>query len=65
MLDKKCYYQIRGMIFDSAPGERRFSGLYRAIAAIYGRKPFNKVVSVMIALSLMIIWYLEVFIINK
>lgn len=28
--------QVKGVIFDSAPGERRFSSVYRALAAIIG-----------------------------
>lgn len=48
------------MIFDSAPGERRFLGLYRAISAIYGReKMFNKLFSALMSISLLIIWLID------
>ncbi|XP_067625541.1 transmembrane protein 53 isoform X2 [Eurosta solidaginis] len=53
--------QIRGMIFDSAPGERRILGLYRAVGAIYGkdRKPCHSITALIITLTLSIMWFVE------
>ncbi|XP_017474860.1 PREDICTED: transmembrane protein 53 [Rhagoletis zephyria] len=53
--------QIRGMIFDSAPGERRVLGLYRAVGAIYGkeRKKCHCITALIITLTLSIMWFVE------
>lgn len=53
--------QIRGMIFDSAPGERRMLGLFRAVTAIYGkeRKKCNCLAAVFITLTLSFMWFVE------
>ncbi|XP_055683953.1 transmembrane protein 53 [Lutzomyia longipalpis] len=52
--------QVWGMIFDSAPGERRFSSLYGAISAIYGReRSFNWLVSFLISATLTVMWLIE------
>lgn len=52
--------QVRGVIFDSAPGDRHMIGLYRAISAIYGKqKPLNFIVSWMITWCLLIVWFFE------
>lgn len=48
---------ICGSIYDSAPGQRRFSSLYRALAAIYGRK--TNVVPLFISVCLVCIWIVE------
>lgn len=48
---------ICGSIFDSAPGQRRFSSLYRALAAIHGRRTF--VVPLFISVCLVCIWIAE------
>ncbi|KAH8410309.1 hypothetical protein KR009_011659 [Drosophila setifemur] len=56
----KSPLQVRGVIFDSAPGERRILGLYRAITAIYGReKRFNCFTALAITLTLSIMWFVE------
>lgn len=48
------------MIFDSAPGERRYLGLYRAISEIFGKKRrFNSIISMFISISLIVIWFVE------
>lgn len=53
--------QIRGMIFDSAPGERRMLGLFRAVTAIYGRekRKCNCLAAVFITLTLSFMWFVE------
>ncbi|KAH8328731.1 hypothetical protein KR074_007850 [Drosophila pseudoananassae] len=56
----KCPLQVRGVIFDSAPGERRILGLYRAITAIYGRdKRCNCLTAIFITLTLSFMWFME------
>ncbi|XP_070854266.1 transmembrane protein 53 isoform X1 [Drosophila suzukii] len=56
----KSRLQVRGVIFDSAPGERRMLGLYRAITAIYGRgKPCNCLTALVITITLSIMWFVE------
>lgn len=54
--------QTRGMIIDSAPGERRFLGLYRAVSAIYSRdrKKFRCLTALLITITLNLSWLLEV-----
>lgn len=57
----KSPLKVRGVIFDSAPGERRMLGLYRAITAIYGReKRCNCLTALAITLTLSIMWFVEV-----
>lgn len=52
---------MQGTIFDSAPGDRKMIGLYRAISAIYGKKkPLNWAVALFATLSLLVIWFFEV-----
>ncbi|XP_075149397.1 transmembrane protein 53-A isoform X2 [Haematobia irritans] len=57
----KTPLQVRGMILDSAPGERRMLGLYRAVTAIYGkeRKKCHCVTAIIITLTLGIMWFVE------
>ncbi|XP_058986053.1 transmembrane protein 53 [Musca domestica] len=57
----KTPLQVRGMILDSAPGERRMLGLYRAVTAIYGkeRKKCHCVTAIIITLTLGIMWFFE------
>ncbi|XP_064554054.1 transmembrane protein 53 [Drosophila montana] len=56
----KSPLQVRGVIFDSAPGERRMLGLYRAITAIYGKeKRCNCLTALAITLTLSIMWFVE------
>lgn len=58
----KTPLQVRGMILDSAPGERRMLGLYRAVTAIYGkeRKKCHCITAIIITLTLGIMWFVEV-----
>lgn len=53
--------QVRGMILDSAPGDRRMLGLYRAVTAIYGkeRKNCHCFTAIIITLTLGIMWFVE------
>lgn len=52
--------QVQGTIFDSAPGDRKMIGLYRAISAIYGKqKPLNAVVALLVTVGLMVVWFFE------
>lgn len=54
---------IQGMIYDSAPGERRVMGLYRAISAIYCRDSplnrFNCMSAIFITVTLSVVWFIE------
>ncbi|KAJ3661883.1 hypothetical protein Zmor_006261 [Zophobas morio] len=53
--------QIKGVIFDSAPGKRRIVSLFRAISAILGGKPlYNIPMSVLMTMFLSMIWLYEV-----
>lgn len=49
---------ICGSIFDSAPGQRRFSSLYRALSAIYGSQR-TSIVPLFISVCLVCIWIVE------
>lgn len=52
---------IRGLIFDSAPGERRIMGIYRATSAIIGKeRRCNFLISWMITIAIVVSWSLEV-----
>lgn len=52
--------QIRGMIFDSAPGDRRFMGLFRALRVILGRdKPCGHLRSAIVSVVLICLWIVE------
>lgn len=48
---------ICGTVFDSAPGQRRFASLFRALAAIHGKRTF--VVPLFISVCLVCIWIVE------
>lgn len=53
--------QIRGVIFDSAPGERRITALFKAISAIIGGHPLtNLPMSFVITFFLSVLWFFEV-----
>nr|ACN94622.1 GA20925 [Drosophila miranda] len=61
VIKHKSPLQVRGVIFDSAPGERRMLGLYRAITAIYGKeKRCNCISALVITIGLSFLWFLEV-----
>lgn len=51
------HLNICGSIYDSAPGHRRFSSLYRALSAIYGRR--TCAVPLLISVCLVCIWIVE------
>lgn len=52
--------QIRGMIFDSAPGDRRIMGLYRALRVILGKdKPCGHLRSAIVSVVLICLWIVE------
>lgn len=54
-------FQICGIIFDSAPGDRRLLSLYRAISSIYGRdRRCSCIVSWIITLGMAAKWVAEV-----
>lgn len=56
-------FQVKGVIFDSAPGERRVLSLYRAISAIIGGHPLTNIpMSFVITFFLSVIWIVEIFI---
>lgn len=53
--------KVKGVIFDSAPGERRLTSLFRAISAILGGQPFtNLPMSFVITIFLSILWLFEI-----
>ena len=57
----KSPINICGMIFDSAPGDRRIVGLYRAITAIYGKeRRCNALLSAFMAVAAILLWTFEV-----
>ncbi|XP_052899095.1 transmembrane protein 53-B [Anopheles moucheti] len=56
----KSPINICGMIFDSAPGDRRIVGLYRAITAIYGKeRRCNTLLSALMAVAAILLWTFE------
>ncbi|EDW89836.1 transmembrane protein 53 isoform X2 [Drosophila yakuba] len=60
VMKHKSPLHVRGVIFDSAPGERRILSLYRAITAIYGRKKrCNCLAALVITITLSIMWFVE------
>lgn len=57
-----AFFQIKGVIFDSAPGKRRILSLFRAISAILGGNFwYNLPVSIFMTMFLSMIWFYEVF----
>ncbi|XP_014223542.1 transmembrane protein 53 [Trichogramma pretiosum] len=53
--------KVKGVIFDSSPGERRITSLYRAISAIVGGHPVtNLPISLVITFFLSFIWLFEI-----
>ena len=52
--------QICGMIFDSAPGNRRFFGLYKALSMILGKeRRWSWFLSVLLTITTLILWLAE------
>lgn len=61
MKQTDSYIDIRGLIFDSAPGERRLMGLFRATSTIYGKeKRCNCIVAWLITITIIAACTLEV-----
>ncbi|XP_034944434.1 transmembrane protein 53 [Chelonus insularis] len=61
MEQMKCDIKVKGVIFDSAPGERRVTSLYKAISAIVGGHPVANVpVSFFITIFLSLLWLYEI-----
>ncbi|XP_011867281.1 PREDICTED: transmembrane protein 53 isoform X2 [Vollenhovia emeryi] len=55
-------FKVRGVIFDSAPGERRLTALFKAISAIIGGHPLtNLPMSFVITFFLSVLWFFEAF----
>lgn len=53
--------KVRGVIFDSAPGERRLTALFKAISAIIGGHPLaNLPMSFVITFFISVLWFFEV-----
>ena len=53
--------KVKGVIFDSAPGERRLTALFKAISAIIGGHPvLNIPMSFFITIFLSVLWFFEV-----
>ncbi|XP_077255914.1 transmembrane protein 53 isoform X2 [Temnothorax americanus] len=54
-------FKVRGVIFDSAPGERRLTALFKAISAIIGGHPLtNLPMSFIFTFFLSVLWFFEV-----
>ncbi|KAK6617357.1 hypothetical protein RUM43_014366 [Polyplax serrata] len=63
MQKKNIILHVRGVIFDSAPGEKRFYSVYRALTAILGGSPwYNIPVGFSIAVFLFIVFLFVAFI---
>lgn len=53
--------QVKGVIFDSAPGERRVMSLFKAISAIIGGHPLTNIpTSFFITIFISMFWFFEV-----
>ncbi|KAK2588216.1 hypothetical protein KPH14_004251 [Odynerus spinipes] len=53
--------QVKGVIFDSAPGERRVTSLFKAVSAIIGGHPLTNIpMSFFITVFLSMFWFFEV-----
>jgi hypothetical protein len=58
---ENCVLQVKGVIFDSAPGKRRITSLFRAIAAIVGGPTYWRIpAAVLITTFLALVWLFEV-----
>lgn len=57
---EKPKLNIKGAIFDSAPGERRFLSMYRAWCAISGNAWYSSLAAFFISIVVMIHWVWEV-----
>ncbi|XP_053989884.1 transmembrane protein 53 [Hylaeus volcanicus] len=53
--------KVKGVIFDSAPGERRLTTLFKAVSVIIGGHPLMNIpMSFFITIFLYVLWFLEV-----
>ncbi|KAJ8680364.1 hypothetical protein QAD02_016151 [Eretmocerus hayati] len=53
--------KVKGIIFDSSPGERRLTSLYGAISTIIGGHPVTNVpISIVLTFFLSLIWLIEI-----
>ncbi|KAL2716592.1 transmembrane protein 53 isoform X1 [Vespula squamosa] len=60
-MDSPIQSQVKGVIFDSAPGERRVTSLFKAISAIIGGHPLTNIpTSFFITIFLSMFWFFEV-----
>ncbi|KAL2739471.1 transmembrane protein 53 isoform X1 [Vespula maculifrons] len=60
-MDSPIQSQVKGVIFDSAPGERRVTSLFKAISAIIGGHPLTNIpMSFFITIFLSMFWFFEV-----
>lgn len=58
---ENCVLQVKGVIFDSAPGKRRITSLFRALAAIIGGPTYWRIpAAVLITTFLAVVWLFEV-----
>ena len=58
---ERCALQVKGVIFDSAPGKRRIKSLFRALAAIIGGPIYWRIpAAVLITTFLALVWLFEV-----
>lgn len=61
MIKRNCVLQVKGVIFDSAPGKRRIMSLFRALTAIIGGPAYcNIPAAVLITVFLAMVWLFEV-----
>ncbi|XP_063994099.1 transmembrane protein 53-A isoform X2 [Diachasmimorpha longicaudata] len=61
MQEMKNHINVKGVIFDSSPGERRVSSLFRAASAIVGGRPVtNLPMSLFITIFLSVFWVYEI-----
>jgi hypothetical protein len=58
---QSCVLQVKGVIFDSAPGKRSIMSLFRALTAIIGGPAYlNIPAAVLITAFLAVVWLFEV-----
>lgn len=55
-----CVLQVKGVIFDSAPGKRRITSLFRALTAIIGGPIYWRIpAAALITTFLLLVWLFE------
>lgn len=56
-----CILQVKGVIFDSAPGKRRITSLFRALATIIGGPIYWRIpAALLVTTFLAVVWLFEV-----